>query len=257
MASGRIQRWALALGAYKYTIHYKPGKSNANTDAMSRLPPPLSSCVKEPYLEASPVSSTQIRTWTDHDPVLAKVRDWVLSGWPAPGSHETVAEELRPFLRRRDEISVEDRCLLWGNRVLVPKKGQSQVMKMLHEAHPGMVRMKGLARSYVWWPSINEDLEKCVKECDTCQLSRKSPPVVPLQPWSWPEKPWSRVHIDYAGPFMGKMFLLLTDAHTKWMEIHMSTSETSINLLRKSLVCQRWWYLIMQPHLLVRSLSTF
>ena len=156
MASGRIQRWALALGAYKYTIHYKPGKSNANADVMSRLPPPLSSCVKEPpkpaevihlmeYLEASPVSSTQIRMWTDHDPVLAKVRDWVLSGWPAPGSHETVAEELRPFLRRRDEISVEDRCLLWGNRVIVLKKGQSQVMKMLHEAHPGMVRMKGLA----------------------------------------------------------------------------------------------------------------
>ena len=38
MASGRIQRWALTLGAYDYHIRFRQGKANANADALSRLP---------------------------------------------------------------------------------------------------------------------------------------------------------------------------------------------------------------------------
>ena len=49
----------------------------------------------------------------------------------------------------------------------------------------------------------------------------------PLQPWEWPGRPWSRLHVDYAGPFMGKMFLLIIDAHSKWMDIHCVNSATS------------------------------
>ena len=135
------------------------------------------------------------------------------------------------------EKGTEDGCLLWGSRVVVPQKGRARVLRMLHEAHPGIAHMKGLARGYVWWPSIDEELEKCVKCCETCQENRKSPPVAPMHAWSWPDKPWARVHIDYAGPFMGKMFLLLIDAHSKWLEVHMTTSSTSattIALMRKT-----------------------
>ncbi len=40
LASARIQRWALLLAAYSYTIRYCSGKAMANTDALSRLPLP-------------------------------------------------------------------------------------------------------------------------------------------------------------------------------------------------------------------------
>ena len=84
---------------------------------------------------------------------------------------------------------------------------------------------------------MDGELEECVKRCAECQTQRKTPPVTPMHPWSWPEKPWSRIHVDYAGPFMGKMFLLMIDAHSKWLEVHMTTSSTSsatIELMRKS-----------------------
>ena len=37
MASARLQRWALILNAYQYTIEYKAGKQNANADSLNRL----------------------------------------------------------------------------------------------------------------------------------------------------------------------------------------------------------------------------
>ncbi|UYV71831.1 K02A2.6-like [Cordylochernes scorpioides] len=54
--------------------------------------------------------------------------------------------------------------------------------------------------------------------------------------WTWPEKPWHRLHMDLAGPFMGKMFLVIIDAHTKWLEIFILkeiTSRTIIYHLRQ------------------------
>lgn len=84
---------------------------------------------------------------------------------------------------------------------------------------------------------MDESIEDCVKECTICQSDRKAPPPIPLHPWAWPERPWSRIHIDYAGPFEGKMFLLIIDAHSKWLDIYMTTSSTAtttIELLRRS-----------------------
>ena len=117
------------------------------------------------------------------------------------------------------------------------RKGRNKVVSMLHQAHAGISRMKSLARCYVWWPGLDSDLESCVKTCDPCQANQKTLPAVLLHPWSWPNKPWQRVHIDYAGPFMGKMFLLVIDAYTKWLDVHITSSYSStvtIELLRKS-----------------------
>ena len=104
----------------------------------------------------------------------------------------------------------------------------------VHVAHPGIVRMKGLARAYMWWHAMSDDIELCVKQCTICQSSRKMPPVTP---WDRTDKPWSRVHIDCAGPLEGKMFLLIIDSHSKWLEVHATSSSTSaatIELMRKA-----------------------
>ena len=132
----------------------------------------------------------------------------MLQGWV-----DTSDSNLLPYQRWKNELSIEDGCILWGNRVVIPPLDQAKVMDILHERHPGMARMKSLARCYVWWPSMDQELEQKVKECVHCQLVQNLPPQVPSHPWEWPQCPWARLHIDYAGPFMGKMFLVTVDAH--------------------------------------------
>ena len=87
--------------------------------------------------------------------------------------------------------------------------------------------MKSLARSYVWWPNMDSTLENKVRTCNRCQIHRKNPPEVPLHPWEWRSRPCERVHIDYAGPFLRTMFLILVDAYSKWLEVHPTRVTTS------------------------------
>ena len=66
-----------------------------------------------------------------------------------------------------------------------------------------------------------------VKSSKICQETHHKPPSAILHPWNWPQKPWQRVHADYVGPFLGRMFLILVDANTKWVEIHVVNSTSA------------------------------
>ena len=231
-ASPRVQQWALTLAAYEYKIAYKAGTTNANADALSRLPLskmpesvpiPGETILLLEHLDNTPINSQHIREWTRRNPVLSKVHQFTLNGWP----HHCQDVQLHPYLSRKAELTIEGGCVLWGNRVIVPPQGQAQVIAELHEAHPGISRMKALARGYVWWPNMDRELEDAVKKCQQCQLHQKAPAEAPLHPWEWPGQPWSRVHIDYAGPYKGHMYLVVIDAHSKWMEVHIMRSTTS------------------------------
>ena len=71
---------------------------------------------------------------------------------------------------------------------MVPKAGQAMMLQELHEAHPGSTPIKRIARTLVWWPGIDNAIEREVKKCHLCQQQQSSPPVAPLQPWSWPTR---------------------------------------------------------------------
>ena len=72
-----------------------------------------------------------------------------------------------------------------------------------------------------------------VKVCDPCQQSQPLPTAAPLHPWQWPTRPWSRLYIDYAGPLEGKMFLVVIDAHSKWIEVFPMSSATALTTVQQ------------------------
>ncbi len=179
------------------------------------------------------VTAENVRSWTAKDPILARVRQVLLMG----GVFQKESPEFKPYAARQTELSVQDGCILWGARVIVPLQGRKDVLQQLHQCHPGISRMKALAQSYFWWPKLDDDIETLAKSCSTCQEHMKAPATAPLHPWEWPEKPWKRIHIDYAGPFLGHMFLILVNTHSKWMDVYpVSTASSGITIdcLRKS-----------------------
>ena len=110
----------------------------------------------------------------------------------------------------------------------MPPAGRARVLEELQQGHPGTSRMKTLARSVVWWPKMDFDIEAKVKQCFSCQEHQKTPPAAPLHPWDWPN--------DHAGPFLGKTFLILVDAHSKWLEVipvASTSSQATIQALRR------------------------
>ena len=128
-ASGRIQRWALALAMYEYVISFKPTASHSNADAMSRLllpdepsstPAPAEIVCLVEGLQEAPITATQIQTWTRRDPVLSRV--WQLSkqGWSEDCPEDP---QLKPFWLKRGELSLLDGCVVWGFRIIVPEAG--------------------------------------------------------------------------------------------------------------------------------------
>lgn len=110
--SPRIQRWAVMMQAYEYTIVYKPGKEHA--DALSRCPVPDVSpetCSEDRILmmEDIPlVSAKNVCTWTGKDPILARVWQVVLTG----GAYQMDSPEFKPYAARQTELSVQDGCIL-------------------------------------------------------------------------------------------------------------------------------------------------
>ena len=233
LAAQRLQRWAIMLSAFEYDLQHIPGVRNVVADALSRLPLPEEARdleaeeaiynISSKKIDSMPVTAKQIRDATRTDPVLGRVLTFIKFGWP---DGEVEDERLRPFFNKRQELTLEQDCILWGLRVVVPEELRAAVLAELHVAHPGVVRMKEVARSHVWWPNIDNAIADTVRQCASCQENVACPSVAPLTPWMWPGKPWFRVHMDYAEK-EGVNFLVIVDAHSKWPEILMMKSTTA------------------------------
>lgn len=119
---------------------------------------------------------------------------------------------------------------------MVPPSLRTEVLASLHTGHPGVVRMKEVGWSYVWWPSLDREITEWVAGCRSCQLSRPAALSAPPQEWEIPRGPWSRLHIDFAGPYMGRSFFIVVDALSKWVELELmpsTTSEATVRVLHR------------------------
>ena len=168
-----------------------------------------------------PVSSEAVRSFTMKDKTLSRVLASINTGrWVNDATSQS-------FYVKREELSVVNGCIVWGPRVVIPEKLRGEILKMLHVGHLGVDKIKRVARSYVWWPNIDKDIEHFSARCEGCLQARSAPQTVELHNWPQCHRPMERVHIDFAGPIDGTMYLIVVDAYSKWPEVIPMKSTTS------------------------------
>ena len=240
IAAGRITRWCVYLNQFDYELVYKEGKKIAHADTLSRFPvsePPMESPLPSETvhlikkLEDSPVTFHMIAEHTKKDKYLMEIMHFTRTCWP-----ENVSSDFKPFKDRAVELSIQEGCLMWGQRVVIPQELRKNVIAILHEGHVGIAKMKALSRCFVYWPNLDKDIEEVSKTSEKCLVNSNSPPEIRGHPWLTPSKPWERIHLDFAESFMGTNFLVIIDAHSKWIEVYeqpkLTTENTTENLLR-------------------------
>ncbi|KAL1233552.1 Uncharacterized protein TPS_08205 [Trichinella pseudospiralis] len=204
MAACRLTRWAIALMMKQLTAE----------------------------LQAElPVTARAIAEATKKYSLLKQVKPFVLSSWP----EKCPREELRSYFIKRTELSKSYGCLLWEIKTVIPMKLRSRVLMKLHETHPGRERMLSMARKFCWWTAMNKDIEIKAQSCEGCATAQKNSAKVAINPWQLSDRPWKRIHADFAEPIIGKMYLIVVDAHSKWPEVlHMLriTTEPTIESLK-------------------------
>ena len=173
------------------------------------------------HLSATPANAANIKDLMANDPLLSNVKRYIMVSWP-----ETQLGEVFQLYRSRWKVlSTLDQCILWGSCVVIPSRDQKAALEELHET---CSKKKALA----WWPKMDQEVEALVQKCSICQESWSSPPSAPLHTWQWPGQPSIRLHLDFAGPYKGYMFLVIVDAHSKCLDAHIMSSITSEGLLR-------------------------
>ncbi|XP_048488715.1 uncharacterized protein K02A2.6-like [Plutella xylostella] len=241
MAASRLQRYAIYLSAYNYVIQYLPSEKNIVADYFSRAPLPVRHTELEDAEDAAaaplhfldestlPVSVDDVRTATAADRTLQTVIKYMLKGWP----RKVTCAAIQPYFRCKSDLEVEDGCLLRGHRVVIPSLLRERLMYELHKGHFGIVKTKSSARSRMWWPYIDKDIEQCIGNCSTCTALRPAPPSAAPAPWPRPPGPWWRIHIDYM-TIGQRVYLIVVDAFSKWLEcFHMSSGTSTQALISK------------------------
>lgn len=227
----RLLHYALQLQGFDFDIEYRNTKEHGNADCLSRLP--LESKELEikddiemfqlTQIETMPVTAKDLARATAKDPELIPLLQTLQSGGLLEG--------------REAEYGLQDGCILYGQRVCVPKCYRNKVLEELHHGHLGIVKMKAIARSFVYWKGIDRDIEVSAKKCGECAKHKSDPAKARVHHWEYPSAPWERIHVDFAGPIFEHTFLLVVDAHSKWLEVFplkSTTSARTIECLRET-----------------------
>lgn len=252
----RLHRWADRLFQYDFSVVYRPGKLNIVADCLSRafpvprprlLPPAppgeVSPAVVDEddvmiqtifgHLATSVVTLDMVVAATDTDVELQQIMQFVVQGWPAK---KNMPPTTSPFFQVRDELSLvaSGRCLLRETRIVVPAALRRRLLELAHEGHPGISRMKSKCREAIWWPGIDADVERFVRDCQPCIVSGKSlrPSAGPLLPVPRPDVAWRKISLDIAGEFVAaptqhRYMIVAIDYHSKWPETATCSRVTS------------------------------
>ena len=167
-ATPRLQRILIRTFSYYFTMRYIPGLTNQLSDCLLRLGgqkdtiklPKLHLYQITSQLSARSDSLNQLGLAMQEDDVLVLLKYTITQGWPR--IIKEVPSELQPYWTFREELKIEDGLILKGTRIVIPSKKHESILKLIHQEHLGLNKCKLCAKETVYWPGLNEQLEKLV-----------------------------------------------------------------------------------------------
>ncbi|XP_036322116.1 uncharacterized protein K02A2.6-like [Rhagoletis pomonella] len=212
--------------AYQYVVKYRKTTERGNADALSRLPlgydttfDDEEACYNVSELN-TPINAEIICRHAENDKVLKWVCSYVQRGWPENLSPQDA--DLRSFFNHRFALTIKSNLLCLQteyNRVIIPASLRGQILRMLHDGHWGVTKMKQLARRNIWWVNMDKDIVEMCNNYDICKVVNPAP------------RPWERVHIDFAEPAFNSMWLICVDAFSQFPFIVQMTTTTTAHTI--------------------------
>ena len=110
---------------------------------------------------------------------------------------------------------------------------QAEILKLIHEGHLVLTNCKLRAKETVYWPGLNDQLEKLVLNCQLClKYSQSKCKQVPRKSLGYeiPAFPWTKIATDIFH-FEDESYLLLVDYTSRYPIICKLTSMTAQHVI--------------------------
>ena len=119
-----------------------------------------------------------------------------------------------------------------GTRIVVTRLLRDRVVRLAHEGHQGIVKMKHRLRSKVWWPGMDKDVEKFCGVCHGCQVTSGFDPPELMSHVFPPSAPWQDCGADLLLPLpTGENILVVIDYYSRFLEVAIMKSTTSAKII--------------------------
>ena len=246
-STARIGRLCSRLQEYTFVVNYIPGKNNQPADCLSRLPcqDELGDSNQESVVVASILDVCTFgekyineERWNEsmrNDQALKQVMEYVEHGWP---EKRNVDYRCLSFWQVCDKLSLVNGILFRDEKCVPPEGVRGLLIEYGHEGHMGMSALKNLLRQFYWWPSMDTEIERFVRNCILCMEGDKNCRTheQPLCSVPWPDQPWQKLGLDISGPFHllptdMKFAIAIIDYHSKWAEVSFTSQVTTESVL--------------------------
>ena len=174
-----------------------------------------------------PVSSTkmdQFKRENESDPEMEAIHNHVKKGWPL--NKAEVPDPAKPFYDLTGEIHIADGVACIGQRLIVPKNMQKEMLERIHESHLGEEKCKARARGTLCWPRMNVEISEMVSRCSICLEFRQGNRKEPIIAHEVKTQPSARVGMDLFH-FGGKDYLLVVEYYSKHPEIALPENKSA------------------------------
>ena len=134
-----------------------------------------------------------------------------------------------------NELTVEGEFIMRNNAIIPPCSLRKTIIQAAHIGHFGISKTIENVKKFYWWPCMDSHVRKIINNCPQCLVSDKHWKLYesPLHPVQLPEAPWSKVALDFSGPFAilkesMKYLIVLIDYYSKWVYYAFVDSPSSL-----------------------------